>query len=834
MKASFSWLRELVETDLAVEEIAESLSISGFEVEDIEDMSQAAKGVVVGFVEEVVQHPNADKLKVCKVNTGLEKPLQIVCGASNVRKGLHVLVATVGSNLKAIGLLIKKSELRGVVSEGMICSLEELGLQDETKGIALLEEMNIEIPELGSTVDKILGLNDILLDLAITANRPDGMSMVGLARELSAITSSKLTLPKIKNFICKDKFTLQKISETTVGENGIYSLHYIENIKGDKLAPKWIVERLERSGIKSINAIVDITNYVMLEQGQPLHAFDSKRLNKIVGKEIQANDFSVRKARENEMISCLDNNDYYLDNECHLVTCSDIPIAIAGIIGGSESSVTRETESIWLEAAVFTPKSVRISSRNIGVRTESSSRYEKGISPEITLKSVNRAIELYKEIFNCKVVGSWTDRENIEQSQIIDLRRDRVKKILGMIIIAKNDTTTLVTNSKHPTDKNEERRNLLDKEIINSLQLLGCELSTTDYGWAVKVPDIRKTDLTREIDLIEEIARIIGYDKFDSKLPYPIKPGGLTPKQLIDRKIRNILTNTGFQEVTAFSLVPSKKNNVEMVGITNPLLADTSHLRINLWEEHLNICSRNVDAGQDACWLYEIGKVYKSQEGAITEKSQLCGAISGTGLREKWSTDGKAKDIEYFDARGKLENLFEGLNLNVIDKPLVTDKERMHPGRSTELYLEGKRIGIFGQIHPELANARNLKKLTYIFELDLDNILIAATRESRLKTRFKEFPTVPSMERDIAVVVAEDCLCSDLISTISKAGTSLLESVILIDKYAGENIGSNEMSLTFRLTFRKKDETLKESEINPSIDKIKTSLAKKHHAHFRE
>ncbi len=834
MKASFSWLKELVETDQNVEAIAESLSISGFEVEEINDLSEGMKGVVVGFVEDIAQHPNADKLKICQVQTGLSKPLQIVCGASNVKKGFHVLVATVGAELKAIGLKIKKSELRGVPSEGMICSLEELGLESKADGIALLEDMGVAIPEIGSAAKTILGMDDKILELAITANRPDGMSMVGLARELSAITRSTLTVPITEDLKIRDLFELQELSKDALDEHGIYSIHYIENVEGNKLAPKWMVERLKKAGIKSINAIIDITNYVMLEQGQPLHAFDSKVLNNIAGKQVNQMDFGVRRAKEAEQITCLDNNKYILDEHCHLVTCNKIPIAIAGVIGGQESAVNNSTKNIWLEAAVFTPKSVRITSRSIGLRTDSSARYEKGISSQITMKAVNRAIELYKEIFDCKVIGSWLNKDNIDLNQLIILRRSRIDDILGKIVVDnsfQHETDALNASAKIGV---KVKRFLDINEIENCLSLLGCQLTTIKNGWEVRVPPNRSIDLKREIDLIEEVARIIGYDKFDSNLPNPIQPGGLTPKQIADRKIRNMLTSSGLQEVTTFSLVPEEKGNKEMVAITNPLLSDTSHLRVNLWEEHLNICSRNIAAGKDGCWLFEIGKIYRNVEGKIKEEDLLCGAICGDNSIEKWSSSGKPQELDYYDARGILQQLFIGLGLTIVDKPLSTELKRIHPGRSAEIYLEGRKLGIFGQVHPELVNTKEISRNTYIFELMLENIIEAATRDSKLKARFKEYPIVPSMERDIAFVVSKKYLCNELISTMNKAGASLLEKVNLIDKYESQNISSNEISLAFRLTFRKKKETLKESEINPTLEKIKSNLSQKYEVKFRE
>ncbi|KGG12423.1 phenylalanine--tRNA ligase subunit beta [Prochlorococcus sp. MIT 0601] len=831
MKVSLSWLKELVSTDFNVEQIAESLSIAGFEVEDITDLAQGFEHIVIGRIEEISKHPNANKLKVCKVLVAGEQILQIVCGASNVREGIHVLVAREGAFLPKLGIKIKSSELRGIQSEGMICSLDELGLQSKCDGIAIIEEILSETPLLTDDPSKLLGLNDVVLDFAITANRPDGMSMLGIARELSAITGSSLQCPHIKDQGELKLFKPDVIDQRIISSNEIYTINYIEGVNGRLSSPSWLKDRLKNAGINSINAVIDITNYVMVEYGQPLHAFDADLLNKLLGRKAISSDFGIRMAKNNEEFLTLDGNKHLLSDKSPVITCGGIPIAIAGISGGLNSGVNLNTKNIWLEAAVFTSPSIRISSRDIGIRTESSSRYEKGISPLLTIEASNRAIDLLDKVFKCKLCSRWTTNEFTSKIKSIKLRRNRLQELLGLIKDKpqsksnsdSNDQSLLIYNSK---------RKLHDHEITDSLKLLGCIVSTNEDGWDVKVPPNRCFDLTREIDLVEEVARLVGYDKFDVNLPEPLLPGGLTANQKVLRLISNSLSNLGFYEVVTYSLVGAKKNET-LIPILNPLLAETSHLRLNLWEEHLLISKRNIHAGRDSCWIYEIAKIYIEEDSMIVEKDILSGLLTGDQTLEKWSSGGKQKELGYYKARGKLSQLLEGLKLSITDIPLIND-DRLHPGRASTLILEGRNLGCFGQIHPKLSKKLSLNSNTFIFDIDLKKLLQAATRKNKLNVSFKEYPTVPYMQRDIACIVSKDCVSSKITKHIQKLGSPLLENAELIDRFESDIIGEGKVSLAFRLTYRDKKDTLKEKDINPLHTKIQNALTDMFDAEIRK
>ena len=402
MRVSLSWLKQLVQVDESVDALAERLSMAGFEVEELDDLSARAAGVVVGHVLEKSKHPNADKLSVCLVDIGGEQPVQIVCGAANVRAGIHVPVATVGASLPAVGLTIKAGELRGVASNGMICSLAELGLASSSDGIAVLDSIAESLPTVGSSVAPLLGLDDTVLELAITANRPDGLSMVGLAREVSALTGGQLELPEL------NLQPQQQPLETEL-DGCFYGITCIDGVDGSRLSPSWLRHRLERASINSVNAVVDITNLVMLEQGQPLHAFDAAALERLTNQPVHATSFAVRPAREGESFTGLDDQLRSLDPRVQVVTCHDLPVAIAGVIGSKDSGVTASTERIWLESAMFSPVRVRQSARAVGLRTDASSRFEKGLPKQLTLGCSDRALCLLKDEFNCareKVVFS--------------------------------------------------------------------------------------------------------------------------------------------------------------------------------------------------------------------------------------------------------------------------------------------------------------------------------------------------------------------------------------------------------------------------------------------
>ncbi len=821
MKVSQNWLKSLVEIDTTPDDLSEKLSIGGFEVESLVDCSENVRGIVLGKVLSVVKHENSDKLSICIVDIGSSNPLQIICGAKNVKQNIYVYVATIGTHLSATNLTIKKSEIRGVSSEGMICSLEELGIEDTSEGIAIIDEVIALKHKLGTSAAKLLDLNDYIYDLAITANRPDGMSVVGIAREISALLETKLNIPELqinykvnvyKNFnLCSDAITT----------NCLYSITNIDSVNGKESSPGWLRDRLDKSGIKSINLLVDITNYILLEQGQPLHAFDKDKLSNLIGRKVSYEDFSVRKANNNESLLCLNGENYKLNKNITIIACDDKPVAIAGVIGGLETAVNEDTSSIYLEGAVFNPVTIRKSSKEIGVRTESSSRYEKGISYKNTLDSVSRAINILEKFFNIPNPIINTSTELDFKKILIPLRRERINKVLGPIVIR---------NENYDINSKLEKRYLTDIEITEKLKLIGCTLNIKEYGWDVEIIPNRSQDLLREIDLIEEIARLIGYDMFDLNLPNPIKPGKLSSSQIALRQLKTGLTVNGFNEVLSYSLVPEKNNN--LIKISNPLLLETSCLRDNMWQEHIKICNHNIKSGQDYCWIFEVGNIFHKKPD-FSQEEILNGAIYGNNKFEQWLGSNKDNNMTYYEARGKLKEALLILNLKIEDKPTDTI-DFLHPGRSSRLFTEGNEVGYFGEIHPNLIINKIVLKKIYLFSLKISSILKASTRKNKWITVYKQFPTVPKMERDINFIFNKKYVVSEIISQIRKSGKKLLEDVNLIDVYDDDSFGKEFISYTFRLSYRDYEKTLLDSEIGFLHDSIVEIIEKKFSTKLRD
>ena len=808
MRVSLQWLQELVtgpEQALAPGPLAERLSLAGFEVDAIEDLAAQADGVVVGFVRERQAHPNADKLSVCLVDIGAAETLQIVCGAANVRAGIHVPVALVGATLPAVNLTIKPAELRGVASSGMICSLAELGQTAEGEGIAILDELLEQVPPLGAAVGPSLGLDDQVLELAITANRPDGLSMQGIAREVAALVGGQTQIKAPEIAATSQQLPLSASDRVAVEAGGLLSITALDGLKVAP-SPLWLQQRLQKAGIRPINNIVDVTNLVMLETGQPLHAFDSKRLALIDGdSEPQLASLGLRQALDGEEFTSLGATEHKLSPEALVVTYSNRPIALAGVMGGADEAVNEATTSIWLEAAVFAPQAVRRSARSVGLRTEASSRFEKGLPREATLAAADRAVALLKQYCAANVSGRWLHQRAEQPIEPLQLRRDALHNLLG------------------PVQDGEDYSDLSDDRIVQTLTALGCQLAEEidGEGWLVTVPPSRLMDLQREVDLIEEVARLVGYDHFACHLPDPLEPGGLTPAQQVERRLRRQLCAAGLQEACSFSLVPAAAGRIPLA---NPLLADYGYLRDNLHGELLAAARRNLQSGQPGFWAFEIGQVFSS-DAARSARQLLAGVICGERRGERWSSSGKPQPPSYHQARGLLQQALAALAIPIEDRPL-TQHPLLHPGRAAQLVVEGRPQGWFGQLHPEQAEKLDLPQTSIIFELELDALLIAATRRNRWQPAFAPYATVPASERDLAVVVAASTNSAELLQVIRKAGKPLLEHAELVDRYEGDQLAAGQCSQAFRLRYRDASRTLTDEEVEAAHSSIRAALEK--------
>jgi phenylalanyl-tRNA synthetase beta chain len=817
MLVSLQWLRELVSVEPACLEpapLAERLSIAGFEVEAIEDLAARAAGVVVGHVVQRDPHPNADRLSVCKVDVGHGEPLQIVCGAPNVRQGLHVPVALVGSTLPAVGLTIKPAELRGVASSGMICSLRELGLDDGSDGIAELDRLLASVPPLGTPVGPLLGLDDQVLELAITANRPDGLSMRGIAREVAALSGGSTTFPAPAPVVTAEPLAAAPADRQAIEAGGLFSLTALTGLRVGP-SPDWLRQRLERAGVRPINNVVDITNLVMLETGQPLHAFDRDRLGALTGGTPEPASIGLRQGRSGEIFVALDGQERTLSEEALVVTYADHPIALAGVMGGLAEAVTDSTSAIWLEAAVFAPQAVRRSARSVGLRSEACSRFEKGVPREITLAAADRAVALLAELAGAQVEGRWLHQRSPSPQPPLPLRRDALHNLLGPVLVE------------------GEAQDLDDGRISATLEALGCVLVEDEEGWQVRVPPERAMDLKREVDLIEEVARLVGYDHFAAHLPDPLIPGGLEPAQQLERRLRRALCAAGLQEIVSLSLVAAAPGRVPLA---NPLLADYGHLRDNLHQELLQAARRNLQASLPGFWGFEIGRVFPggaaSGEERHGERTLLVGVIAGERRAERWRSSGKPAPPDYFQARGVLQAGLEPLRLPLEERPL-TDAPLLHPGRAAQLVVEGKSAGWFGQLHPAEADALDLPAATYVFQLELEPLLSAGTRRNRWQPAFRPFATVPASERDLALVVPTDTSAAALLAAIRKAGKPLLEQAELVDRYEGAQLEAGRCSQAFRLRYRDSARTLTDEEVEAAHGRVREALERQFGAEQR-
>jgi phenylalanyl-tRNA synthetase beta chain len=822
MRVSLQWLKELVEGDgaaLAVETLAERLSVAGFEVEAIDDLSARAAGVVVGFVRDREPHPNADSLSVCRVDVGAAaaEPLQIVCGAPNVAAGQHVAVALVGANLPAVNLTIKPAQLRGVASEGMICSLQELGLAESSEGIVVLDGLSDPLPPLGSPVGPLLGLDDQVLELAITANRPDGLSMRGIAREVAALAGGRTTFREPPVAASSQPLNPSGAAAAAIEAGGLFSVTALAGVRVAP-SPPWLRQRLERAGVRSINNVVDVTNLVMLETGQPLHAFDRDALARLGGGSPEPSSLGLRQARVGETLTTLDGETRCLGTEALLVTYADQPIALAGVMGGQGEAVREATTTLWLEAAVFSPMAVRRSARSVGLRTEASSRFEKGLPREATLAAADRAAELLQELSGAVVEGRWLHERPVEPPRPLRLERDHLHNLLGPVLV-----------DGVPED-------LEDQRIEATLAALGCALVADAEGWLVSVPPSRAMDLRRDVDLIEEVARLVGYDRFAAHLPDPLVPGGLEPAQRVERRLRQALCAAGLQETCTLTLVAEGPGRIPLA---NPLLADYGHLRDALHPELLQAARRNLQASQPGFWGFEIGQVFRGVPGEEGERALLVGVLCGERRAELWSLSGKSRPPTYHQARGVLQASLDPLRLPLEDRALPQDPrpdldgDLLHPGRRAELVLEGRVAGWFGQLHPARAEALDLPAATYLFELTLAPLLSAATRSNRWQPTFAPYATVPASERDLALVVPQDISAATLLAAIRKAGRPLLERADLVDRYEGAQLAEGQCSQAFRLRYRDSRRTLTDGEVEEAHGRVRAALEKRFGAVLR-
>ena len=812
MRVSLNWLKELVDINISPEELGRILTIAGFELEELIDLRANADGVVVGKVLERSQHPNADKLSVCKVDVGADEPLNIVCGASNVRSDIFVPVATVGTYLPAIDLKLRPTKLRGEPSAGMICSLSELGLEKESAGIHIFAGDNLQP---GNDVRPLLGLDDVILDLATTANRADALSMVGIAREVAALTGASVRLPEIT------ETAMGKARAERIASNSFLSIDisdpeacfaYIATlIEGVKIAPSpnWLKWRLQGAGVRPINNVVDITNYILLEWGQPLHAFDREKLQQVAAGENLT--LGVRFAAAAEKLTTLDGQDRSLITQNLLITANNQPVALAGVMGGEATEVDDGTTNLVLEAALFDPVAIRRSSRSQSLRSEASTRYERGVNQVELDSALARAIALLQELASGTTVAQAIadHRSNPANRSVIELRLARIHQILGAV-------------------KQEDGSGYIESSEVESiLGALGCQLeliADKENTWRVKVPPYRYRDLEREIDLIEEVARLYGYDRFGDTLPEKTEPGYLSFEYYAKNKVRTVLRGVGLTEIVQYSLV---KPTGKEVTLANPLFAEYSALRSDLLSGLIDAFAYNQSQGNGALNAFEIERVFWQSEKQLQERDSVAGIMGGNiSSQGMWVSGGKGTAMSWYQAKGMLENALSNLGVAVEYRP-ESEEPRLHPGRTASLWLNNQRLGIFGQLHPQLRQQRDLPDEVYLFELDFDVLLTALDHEDLSTPKFKAYSTYPGSARDIAFFAPLDLSVAAIETAMNKAGGKLLQQVEVFDEYKGKNVPEGQRSLAFNLVYRASDRTLTDQDVDPVHQKVRDTLVKK-------
>ncbi|MDD1780791.1 phenylalanine--tRNA ligase subunit beta [Enterovibrio sp. ZSDZ35] len=796
MKFSESWLREWVNPAVNSEELAHQITMAGLEVDDVEAVAGEFTGVVVGEVVECGQHPDADKLRVTKVNVGGEELLDIVCGASNCRLGLKVAVATVGAVLPG-DFKIKKAKLRGQPSHGMLCSFSELGIDVESNGI-------MELPEdavIGTDFREFLKLNDVTIDVDLTANRADCLSIKGLAREVGVLNRAEVCQPVITSVAAtiEDKISVAIEAPAACPR---YLGRVVRNVNVKAATPLWMQEKLRRSGIRSIDPIVDITNYVMLEQGQPMHAFD---LAKIEGGIV------ARMAKQGEKLVLLDGNEAELNENTLVIADHNKALAIAGIFGGQDSGVSIEsTTDVLLEAAFFAPDAIRGRARSYGLHTDSSHRFERGVDSSLQTQAMERATELLLSICGGEageIVGQESE-EHLPKAKTITLRRTKLDKLLGHAIP--------------------------EADVVEILTRLGCDVEANDAGWTAKAPAWR-FDMAIEEDLVEEVGRIFGYNNIPNQAP----AASLTMNEYKEanlplKRVRDLLVDRGYHEAITYSFVePNQQKlivpDVEPLILPNPISADMSAMRLSLWTGLLNTVAYNQKRQQPRVRLFEAGLRFipeQTAENGMRQEMMLAGVIAGPRSEEHW--DIATNTVDFFDLKGDLEAILE-LTANELSYSFTAAKHpALHPGQSAAIEVEGKVVGHIGTVHPELERKFGLNGRTIVFEIEWDAINQRVIPEAVVISKF------PANRRDIAVIVADDVASEDVVRACLDTDNALITGSKLFDLYKGKGVEDGKKSLAIAMTLQSTERTLEESDISEAVASVVALLGEKFGASLRD
>ncbi|MCE2595192.1 phenylalanine--tRNA ligase subunit beta [Motilimonas cestriensis] len=795
MKFSESWLREWVNPAIDTDALSEQITMAGLEVDGVEPVAKSFTNVVVGHVVECGKHPEADKLQVTKIDVGDAELIDIVCGAANCRQGLKVAVAKVGAVLPG-DFKIKKAKLRGQPSMGMLCSLSELGMAESADGIL---ELPSDAP-IGTCVREYLALEDVTIDVDLTPNRADCLGIKGLAREVGVLNNLDVTVPSWQ----EAPVTIEDSRDVELVNPEACPRYLGRVIKGINLAaetPLWMVEKLRRCGVRSIDPVVDITNFVLLEFGHPMHAFD---LAKIDG------GIKVRLANEGESLTLLDGNEVELNNETLVIADNSKALAMAGIFGGLDSGVTSETADIFLESAFFAPLAITGRARHYGLHTDASHRYERGVDPELQAQAMSRATALIADICGGEVgpVVEAVSEAHLPKPTQITLRRAKLDKIIGIHI---NDQTV--------------------GEILGRL---GFSVEEQGSDWLVSTPTYR-FDMAIEEDLIEEVARVFGYNSIPNKAPIgDLSMATHHEAKLPLARLRDTLVGLDYQEAITYSFVdPSRQALLfpesDPLILPNPISTEMSAMRVSLWTGLLDAVAYNQSRQQNRVRLFESGLRFtkdESAENGVLQQPMLAGVITGKAHDEHW--DLPSRPADFFDLKGDLEAILE----LTVDRDRFsfepTEHSALHPGQAAAIYRDGVLVGFIGAIHPQFEKKLGLNGRTIVFELELDKVV------NRQLPAAKPVSKYPANSRDIALVVEETVESGKIIKFIQKIGGNQLVGVNLFDVYQGKGIEEGFKSLAINLVLQDTARTLEEKEIADAVESIVVAVKSEFNASLRD
>ncbi|AIL70820.1 phenylalanyl-tRNA synthetase subunit beta [Vibrio vulnificus] len=795
MKFSESWLREWVNPAVTTDELTHQITMAGLEVDDVLPVAGTFNGVKVGHVVECGQHPDADKLRVTKVDVGEEELLDIVCGAANCRQGLKVAVATVGAVLPG-DFKIKKAKLRGQPSHGMLCSFSELGIDVESNGIM---ELAIDAP-IGMDFRDFLALNDVTVDVDLTSNRADCFSIRGMAREVGVLNRADVTEPSVAPVAPSIDDTVA-IDVKAPAACPRYLGRVVKNVNVQAKTPLWMQEKLRRCGIRSIDPVVDITNFVLLEQGQPMHAFD---LAKIEGGIV------VRLAEQGEKITLLDGSEAELNADTLVVADHNKALAIAGIFGGEESGVTSETKDVLLECAFFAPDHIRGRARRYGLHTDSSMRFERGVDYALQVNAMERATALLVEICGGEVapVVAVESEAELPKPNKVALRRTKLDNLLG--------------------------HHIADSDVVEILERLGMTVETTTEGWVAVAPTWR-FDIAIEQDLVEEVGRIYGYDNIPNQNPAAaLKMHDHQEANIPLKRVRDLLVDRGYHEAITYSFVEPEQQKLVVPGVDalilpNPISAEMSAMRLGLIQGLLNTVVHNQKRQQPRVRLFEYGLRFipcETAENGMRQEPMLAGVIAGTRSEEHWNID--SNTVDFFDLKGDVEAILE---LSANDKAysfVATKHPALHPGQSAAIVVDGKEIGVIGTVHPELERKFGLNGRTIVFEIEWSAINRKVIPEAVALSKY------PANRRDIAVVVDEAVASGDIVNACLEVGGEFLKAAKLFDVYVGKGVEEGKKSLAIALTLQSNERTLEDADIAGAVDAIVAHVSEKFGASLRD